>query len=377
MSLKRFLRKVWPSKKPDLVFSLDRPYPLQVLKGESYFSGFLFSPDKHVKELIIEKNGHQLRLPLNIKRKELVAALPSFKEVHQSGFSISLPIRSAKRLRFLAKIGNKKYEAGSYDLSKLRKEHDLWRQISRLLAPFSPPPPNLIELTQGIKDPLAYQESIATGAYLFLKILKSKIVETPSTILDFGCGTGRLGLAWWILGKMGFLKRTYKIYGVDINQVLLSWARHHLPVELEFIQGNLIPPLPWPDKSFDLIYCVSVFTHLKLETQELWLEEFARLLHPDGFLLLTLHGPIYASVFFHDQVKNKERFFAKGYLESHGPEGLNTFGAFHHPNFVRQFFTKKGFKLSAIFLKGDLGQPFPFRLAFLQDVYIFRRSIKS
>jgi len=47
------------------------------------------------------------------------------------------------------------------------------------------------------------------------------------------------------------------------------------------------PPLPFPDNSFDLIYAVSVFTHLSEEHQRTWLPELRRVLRPGGRLLLV------------------------------------------------------------------------------------------
>ena len=51
-----------------------------------------------------------------------------------------------------------------------------------------------------------------------------------------------------------------------------------------------IPPLPYPDEYFDVVYCLSVFTHLNESMQDLWIEELSRILKPGGVLLLTIYG---------------------------------------------------------------------------------------
>ena len=50
-------------------------------------------------------------------------------------------------------------------------------------------------------------------------------------------------------------------------------------------------PLAMPADHFDFIYAISVFTHLREDYQDAWLEELARVARPDGIVLLTVHGP--------------------------------------------------------------------------------------
>jgi len=51
-----------------------------------------------------------------------------------------------------------------------------------------------------------------------------------------------------------------------------------------------MPPLPYAAESFDVIYCLSVFTHLNETMQDAWLAELRRVLQPGGLLILTVHG---------------------------------------------------------------------------------------
>ncbi|MDQ0284947.1 ubiquinone/menaquinone biosynthesis C-methylase UbiE [Desulfofundulus luciae] len=52
-----------------------------------------------------------------------------------------------------------------------------------------------------------------------------------------------------------------------------------------------ITDLPYEDKKFDKIYCISVIEHLPLKDIMLSLKEFRRTLKDDGLLLLTLDYP--------------------------------------------------------------------------------------
>ena len=73
------------------------------------------------------------------------------------------------------------------------------------------------------------------------------------SILDFGCGCGRV-VRWW-------RDLPAEIHGSDFNPTLVRWCRENLPFGV-FEVNRPEPPLPYPDDSFDLVYALSVLTHL-------------------------------------------------------------------------------------------------------------------
>ena len=104
-----------------------------------------------------------------------------------------------------------------------------------------------------------------------------------ATALDFGCGCGRT-LLW--------LARAFpnvRWHGTDVDAESVDWCRASIPGG-SFSVNAPLPPLPYPDSSFDLIYGVSVFTHLSEEHQRAWLPELRRILRPGGLLLLSFHS---------------------------------------------------------------------------------------
>ncbi|MBW4619890.1 MAG: class I SAM-dependent methyltransferase [Cyanosarcina radialis HA8281-LM2] len=101
-------------------------------------------------------------------------------------------------------------------------------------------------------------------------------------ILDFGCGAGRQ-----IQYMSGY--RQANLTGCDPNEAHIKWLSKSYP-GANFYRTNFNPPLPFADKSFDLIYSVSVFTHLSEKLQYDWLKELKRVLKPQGIALLTTLG---------------------------------------------------------------------------------------
>jgi len=80
-----------------------------------------------------------------------------------------------------------------------------------------------------------------------------------------------------------------RLAGTDANPKPIEWDRQNLPC-IEFNHNELQPPLSYKNQSFDLIYALSVFTHIPLAWQGAWLDELHRVLRPGGYLLCTFHG---------------------------------------------------------------------------------------
>lgn len=101
--------------------------------------------------------------------------------------------------------------------------------------------------------------------------------------LDFGCGCGRV--ARWMQGARPVVGLT----GVDVDAAQVRWAQRHLPGEFAVMRPS--PPLGFAPESFDVVYAISIFTHLDEREQFAWLGEFLRILRPGGLLIATTHGP--------------------------------------------------------------------------------------
>jgi SAM-dependent methyltransferase len=142
------------------------------------------------------------------------------------------------------------------------------------------PPPRLRSLVGGSPDGASFIAvgSSSAAALRAVAIEKGFDLDDPSiAVLDFGCGCGRTSRHW-----------ERPIHGTDIRRELVAWCQEHLPGE--YTVNDPEPPTLYADSSFDVVYAVSVFTHLTVDRQRQWLAEFVRIIRPGGLLLLTTHG---------------------------------------------------------------------------------------
>ena len=219
------------------------------------------------------------------------------------------------------------------------------------------PPPRLIVRVAGTPDPTWFLESGRLAAEAISSALSRAELRLEDTgaLLDFGCGCGRVTRRW--AGVNGT-----EIHGADRSGRAVEWCRVNLPFA-RFVSNDLAPPLPHGDETFDLVYALSVFTHLPEELQLAWIDELGRVLRPRGALLLTTHGGRYR-----DRLTPLERErFDRGRLVVRWPEaaGSNLCSAFHPPAYVRERLAAR-FEIVDFVPEGAAGNPH-------QDLYLLRR----
>lgn len=112
--------------------------------------------------------------------------------------------------------------------------------------------------------------------------LVGRSLDSFAAILDFGCGCGRT--IRFLAPQLG----AANIYGTDIDREAVTWCRANVPGA--YLVNDALPPIGYQAASFDLIYAISVFTHLDEVIQFNWLHELQRLTRPGGLVVLTTHG---------------------------------------------------------------------------------------
>lgn len=100
--------------------------------------------------------------------------------------------------------------------------------------------------------------------------------------LDFGCSSGRqirLMATWW---------PELEWFGCDPNGPAIAWAQEAFPDLARFFVSDQAPPVPLADGSLDLVYAISVWSHLNPPTAGLaWFAEMHRVLRPGALLVIT------------------------------------------------------------------------------------------
>jgi SAM-dependent methyltransferase len=154
-----------------------------------------------------------------------------------------------------------------------------------LLSTRPTPPTELIWRATGQRDAQRFDNSgrLSVADYSRALGVIGASYAHYSRILDFGCGCGRV-LRW-----LDDLPSEVELHGCDIDADAIAWLSENIP-HARVVRNDGLPPLPYPDDFFDLVYNYSVFTHLPEVYQDRWLAELNRVTRPGGVLLLTVSG---------------------------------------------------------------------------------------
>jgi trans-aconitate methyltransferase len=140
-------------------------------------------------------------------------------------------------------------------------------------------------------------------------------------ILDFGCGCGRT------LRHLVNHLPAAEISGTDIDREAIAWCNEYLDfASFKVASGD--PPTDYAPGSFDLIYAISVFTHLDEDYQFRWLAELRRIAQPGAVVLLTVDS---------GRVGEKGFVFEKSYEKGLFPSWYQN--AYHSKDYVLDNFS--------------------------------------
>jgi len=125
-----------------------------------------------------------------------------------------------------------------------------------------------------------YKSSIWKGHYSLCHLGSRR----EGRLLDAGCGSGKYSIPLQMRG--------FEVIGVDVSPEALKMAldgSERRELEIKFLAADICH-LPFPDASFDIIWCYGVIQHLMSDERKIAVGEFRRLLRPKGVLFIEVFG---------------------------------------------------------------------------------------
>lgn len=205
----------------------------------------------------------------------------------------------------------------------------LRRQFFKTYKDVKLPPAYFIYETFNLDYFKFYVQSIETTQWLISYFGKYKKLENLK-ILDWGCGPGRV-----IRHLPKLVSQTCSLYGTDYNKKYIEWCSKNI-ANVTFKNNGLQPPLSFTDNYFDIIYGISIFTHLSEEMHYKWVDELLRVSKPGGIIFITLHGESFKVQLMESEIKKFEN--GELVIKANTKEGHRTFAAFHPKAFVLKLF---------------------------------------
>lgn len=192
------------------------------------------------------------------------------------------------------------------------------------------PPDYLIYESFALNYQKYYTDSIDTAKWLVNHLSKHTEIADKK-ILDWGCGPGRI-----IRHLPDVAGNGCEYFGTDYNAQTIDWCSKNLP-GIHFNNNTLEAKLPYADDFFDIIYGISIFTHLSEQMHFGWYAELFRILKPGGIMFLTTQGDNFKTKLTETELEK----FKQGQIIVRGnvKEGHRTYSAFHPKTFIYKLFT--------------------------------------
>lgn len=132
-----------------------------------------------------------------------------------------------------------------------------------------------------------------------------KHVKTGDKILDVGCGNGRL------FGYLAQRAKYFSYAGIDVSEKLIKIAKDNYlevqPPSVEFKTFDGIN-IPYPDNSFDAIFCLATLPHLPGEELRIkFLENIRKTVKPGASMVITCWN-LWQFKFIPNQIKMTANF---------------------------------------------------------------------
>lgn len=111
-------------------------------------------------------------------------------------------------------------------------------------------------------------------------VLMQSGLKSGMSVLDFGCGSGRVAHA---ISKRGDFSN---YLGTDVVQSLLDYAATKTPKKYKYLEHRALS-IPANNEEFDFAFAFSVFTHLLQAEIFIYMQDIHRVLKPGGIFIFS------------------------------------------------------------------------------------------
>ena len=98
----------------------------------------------------------------------------------------------------------------------------------------------------------------------------------------------------------------WRILPCDIHAEAVRFLRERLSTDA--VQSDSVPESLRLDRSFDVVFCLSFFSHMPKNTFARWMNSLASFVRPNGYLIFTTHGTISHERHFCDMTLDEQGF---------------------------------------------------------------------
>ncbi len=217
-----------------------------------------------------------------------------------------------------------------------------------------------------------------------LDLLKELTPLNPqSSVLDIGSGIGRTAIA-----LTTYLKNGGSYDGFDVVKSGVDWCKKKIKSPLVPFTFKYIPiyndlyndtgaqantfDFPYPNRSFEIIFSFSVFTHMQIDEIENYLKEIHRVLEDGGVCLSTFFTYTDETEEYISQNKSfsfpilKDQYRLMNTNVKSGNIAI-------HQNLLRQLIDRSDLHIIEL-INGKWKSPNPVTVGEYQDIVIFKRK---
>jgi SAM-dependent methyltransferase len=166
------------------------------------------------------------------------------------------------------------------------------RLLARLEAtPLPSPPPHLPPPSLRRRVAVGSEDMFIRSGLVHLESYEACLngvgvrLAEAEDVLDWGAGCGRMTAH--LVGKAP----DSRVTAADTDEEAIGWVGANLPIHAAPALP-VLPPTGLPANRFDVVISHSVFSHLGIEAQDLWLAELARVTRGGAHLAVSFNGPV-------------------------------------------------------------------------------------